>query len=255
MKISLSRWLFRLFLRIWGFFARLFRSAQPQYRTHFTSSNSLFSGNNYQATSPQSSSPLADRRVLQGAAGSRNHSHGQPQPHYKKKILVLDLDETLIHSSVKDVNVQYDLKIEIFINRMACLFYVYKRPYVDFFLETVQQWYNLVIFTASIKEYGCPVIDSLDAGKGLFQRRYYRESCIHEGGSFIKDLKLIDPDLRNIMIIDNSPAAYAFQQENAIPIESWMDNPNDEALLDLLPFLDALRFSEDVRSVLSLRLR
>lgn len=41
--------------------------------------------------------------------------------------------------------------------------------------------------------------------------------------------------------------------ENGIPIDSWINDPNDEALLDLLPFLDALRFTEDVRSVLSLR--
>lgn len=41
--------------------------------------------------------------------------------------------------------------------------------------------------------------------------------------------------------------------ENGIPIDTWIDDPNDEALLDLLPFLDALRFTEDVRSVLSLR--
>jgi CTD nuclear envelope phosphatase 1 len=42
--------------------------------------------------------------------------------------------------------------------------------------------------------------------------------------------------------------------DNAIPIEGWMSDPNDVALLDLLPFLDALRFCHDVRSVLSLRI-
>jgi TFIIF-interacting CTD phosphatase-like protein len=41
--------------------------------------------------------------------------------------------------------------------------------------------------------------------------------------------------------------------ENGIPITTWIDNPDDEALLDLLPFLDALRFTKDVRSVLALR--
>ncbi|KAJ1504913.1 Nuclear envelope morphology protein 1 [Coelomomyces lativittatus] len=41
---------------------------------------------------------------------------------------------------------------------------------------------------------------------------------------------------------------------NAIPIEGWVSGDHDESLLDLLPFLDALRFIEDVRSVLGLRL-
>ena len=40
---------------------------------------------------------------------------------------------------------------------------------------------------------------------------------------------------------------------NGIPIEGWTQDPNDEALLDLLPVLDSLRFTGDVRHVLGLR--
>ncbi|XP_016391388.1 CTD nuclear envelope phosphatase 1A-like [Sinocyclocheilus rhinocerous] len=39
--------------------------------------------------------------------------------------------------------------------------------------------------------------------------------------------------------------------DNAIPIKSWFSDPSDTALLNLLPMLDALRFTSDVRSVLS----
>ena len=41
---------------------------------------------------------------------------------------------------------------------------------------------------------------------------------------------------------------------NGIPIEGWINDPNDEALLDLLPMLDSLRFTNDVRNILGLRL-
>jgi CTD nuclear envelope phosphatase 1 len=40
---------------------------------------------------------------------------------------------------------------------------------------------------------------------------------------------------------------------NGIPIEGWTHDPSDEALLDLLPVLDSLRFTSDVRRVLGLR--
>lgn len=40
---------------------------------------------------------------------------------------------------------------------------------------------------------------------------------------------------------------------NGIPIEGWINDPNDECLLDLLPMLDSLRFTNDVRRVLGLR--
>ena len=39
--------------------------------------------------------------------------------------------------------------------------------------------------------------------------------------------------------------------DNAIPIQSWFSDPHDQCLLNLLPFLDALRFTSDVRSILS----
>lgn len=39
--------------------------------------------------------------------------------------------------------------------------------------------------------------------------------------------------------------------DNAIPIKSWFSDAGDTALLSLLPVLDALRFTQDVRSVLS----
>jgi len=45
----------------------------------------------------------------------------------------------------------------------------------------------------------------------------------------------------------------AFVLANGIPIEGWTHDPSDEALLDLLPVLDSLRFTSDVRRVLGIR--
>lgn len=39
----------------------------------------------------------------------------------------------------------------------------------------VSAWYTLVIFTASMQEYADPVIDWLDAGTGILERRLFRE--------------------------------------------------------------------------------
>ena len=44
-----------------------------------------------------------------------------------------------------------------------------------------------------------------------------------------------------------------FLLANALPIEGWTSDPNDEALLDALPVLDSLRFTSDVRKVLGIR--
>ncbi|KAG0099100.1 Nuclear envelope morphology protein 1 [Podila epicladia] len=170
----------------------------------------------------------------------------------RKKTLVLDLDETLIHSTSRGSRSQ-GYMVEVIVDRHACLYFVYKRPHVDYFLKKVAEWYKLVIFTASMAEYADPVIDWLDQSRTLFDKRYFRQACYFKNGSYLKDLAVIEPDLSSVCLLDNSPISYSLNKENGIPIDSWINDPNDEALLDLLPFLDALRFTEDVRSVLSLR--
>ncbi|RKP36408.1 NLI interacting factor, partial [Dimargaris cristalligena] len=145
--------------------------------------------------------------------------------------------------------------VEVVVDNVSCLYYIYKRPHVDYFLKKVSEWYNIVIYTASIVEYADPVIDALDPNGTMIQRRYFRESCIQRGNNFIKDLSMIESDLSHVCLIDNSPASYALNRENGIPILAWYNNnSNDEALLDLLPFLDALRFTQDIRSILGFRL-
>lgn len=64
------------------------------------------------------------------------------------------------------------------IERHPVRFYVYKRPHVDFFLQVVSQWYDLVVFTASMEIYGAAVADKLDNNKGILARRYYRQVII-----------------------------------------------------------------------------
>ncbi len=169
-----------------------------------------------------------------------------------KKTLLLDLDETLIHSTVKPASA-YHYQVDIFLDNGYCIFYVFKRPHVDFFLQQVSQWYDVIIFTASLRQYADPVIDRLDT-RGLSRRRLFRESCVMREGNFVKDLTRLGFDCTSTIIIDNSPVAYSSNRANAIPIDSWFgENKHDNALLDLLPVLSSLRHVADVRSLLGLR--
>ncbi|KAJ3211877.1 Nuclear envelope morphology protein 1 [Dinochytrium kinnereticum] len=169
---------------------------------------------------------------------------GPPVRKAKVKTLVLDLDETLIHSTSSGSR-YHDHMIEVLVDK--------HRPYADLFLRKVSEWYKVVIFTASMPEYADPVIDWLDTNRNLISRRFFRESCTLGSGGYMKNLSIIEPDLSQVCLVDNAPVSYAINQDNGIPIENWTSDVTDEALLDLLPFLDALRFCDDVRSVLSLR--
>jgi CTD nuclear envelope phosphatase 1 len=94
------------------------------------------------------------------------------------------------------------------IDRQPVRFFVHLRPHVDFFLTVVSQWYDLVVYTASMEVYGSAVADKLDRGRGLLKRRYFRQHCTIDYSGYTKDLSAIDPNLTSIFILDNSPAAY-----------------------------------------------
>lgn len=75
--------------------------------------------------------------------------------------------------------------LQITIDRHPVRFFVHKRPHVDYFLDVVSQWYDLVIFTASMEIYGAAVADKLDNKRGVLNRRYYRQVTSSSSGILI----------------------------------------------------------------------
>lgn len=197
-------------------------------------------------SNPAPPSPLSNHMYRKFYNGYVPHFF-QFEYHNRKK-LVLDLDETLISSSQKHIS-KHDIAVEIYLNGSPATFYVQKRPHVDHFLDVVSQWYEVVIFTASLSVYANAVIDKLDPHRRI-NRRFYRQSCANRQGSYIKDLQIVCGDLSKVAIIDNSPAAYSVNKDNGIAIEDWIgNNPSDQALLNLLPLLSEMKDIEDVRHI------
>ena len=93
----------------------------------------------------------------------------------RKPCLVLDLDETLVHSSFKPVP-NPDFVIPVEIDGVVTDVYVLKRPWVDYFLEQCAARYEIVVFTASLSKYADPLLDFLDPRKTI-KHRLFRESC------------------------------------------------------------------------------
>jgi len=166
-----------------------------------------------------------------------------------RKCLVLDLDETLVHSSFQPVECSFSLPIEL--DGQQYKVYVLKRPFVDEFITECAKLYELVIFTASLSEYANPVIDTLDK-KGLIKHRLFRESCVfHENQVYVKDLSRLGRNIKECIIIDNSPFSFLFDPNNAIGCTSWFGDENDTELRDLLPVLSgSLLDVKDVRTIL-----
>ncbi|KAJ8669297.1 hypothetical protein QAD02_000556 [Eretmocerus hayati] len=165
-----------------------------------------------------------------------------------KKCMVIDLDETLVHSSFKPIN-NADFVVPVEIDGTVHQVYVLKRPYVDEFLQRMGELYECVLFTASLAKYADPVADLLDRW-GVFRARLFRESCVFHRGNYVKDLNKLGRDLQQIIIVDNSPASYIFHPDNAVPVASWFDDMTDSELLDLIPFFEKLSRVDNIYTVL-----
>ncbi len=155
-----------------------------------------------------------------------------------RKCLVLDLDETLVHSSFKYLR-QADFVIPVEIDGQVHTVYVIKRPGVDEFIETVGKLFEVVVFTASVSRYGDPLLDILDTHSSI-HHRLFRESCYTYQGNYIKNLSQLGRPLKDIIILDNSPASYVFHPQHAVPISSWFSDMHDCELGDILPILKDL---------------
>ena len=90
------------------------------------------------------------------------------------------------------------------------------------------------------------MINFLDPNGGI-KYRLYREDCLQFQGIYIKDLSRLGRDLDQTLIIDNSPASYSLQPNNALACRSWFKDPHDCELTDrLLPMLMKLYNSPSV---------
>jgi RNA polymerase II subunit A small phosphatase-like protein len=85
----------------------------------------------------------------------------QKEGYIGKKTLVLDLDETLVHSSFKKIK-HADIKQPIDIDGFIQTVYVNVRPYAEEFILYMSKFYEIIMFTASISKYAQPIFNKLD---------------------------------------------------------------------------------------------
>ena len=175
-----------------------------------------------------------------------------PKTNKLKKTLILDLDETLIHSIFDSNSKEHcDLQLNFLINGQKILVKTKIRPYVDIFLEKMSKKFEIIIFSAGISEYVNPIINILNKNNYI-EYKLFREHCSILDIGYTKDLIRLNRNLKDIIILDNNPISYIFNIENGIPIKSWTGEKKDNELLNLIPILEFLSEVDDVRKYIKI---
>lgn len=184
-----------------------------------------------------------------------------------KKTLVLDLDETLIHSApypphknVEFIKPKYDepsIPIDIDSNDDHTItdsideLYVYKRPFLDEFLSYATKNFEVFIYTYGERDYAEPILNMIlpDVDE---DHRLYRDSCILKKKKVIfKDLKMLKRKNEDLIFIDDNDEAFKCHPKNTILIPQWNGFPQDRILKDwLIPILEQCKHASDIRDVI-----
>lgn len=168
----------------------------------------------------------------------------------EEKLLILDLDETLIYGTEEKLDRDADFIIQGI--------YVYKRPYLDDFLKEMNQYYELAIWSSGSKEYVETIVDRIIPEGIVLRFVWSRERCTLKRDIeldqyfFLKNLKKVKKlgfELEKILIVDNTPSKVSLNYGNAIYPLDYEGDESDQELLYLSQYLKRLKDVENFRKI------
>lgn len=167
-----------------------------------------------------------------------------------RKLLVLDLDETLIHAREQPL----PGRVEDF---HIAPYVVYQRPHLAAFIEAVSQDFDLGVWTSSGEHYAAQVIDRIFPA-GLLKFAWSSDRCTTVrdwatgGYGNVKDLGKLKKHgyaLAAIIAVDDTPSKYARHYGNLVTVREFVGDPDDMELPQLAAYLRTLVPVANVRTV------
>ncbi len=179
-----------------------------------------------------------------------SYERGSDKRMNERILLVLDLDETLVHA--RETALDYDPDFTV------GSYFVYKRPGVDVFLLRCAELFDLAIWSAGNEPYVRAVIDQimphqitlqfLWAGQRCTVRRNFETGGYYPAKDLLKVKRLGRP-LSRVLIVDDEPIKLRRNYGNAIYVHPFEGDIEDNELELLAKYLKILNNYEDMRSI------
>ena len=167
-----------------------------------------------------------------------------------KKLLILDIDETLIYATAASLPRQADFLVE--------QYYIYKRRFLNVFLKNCLDWFEVAVWTSSTPSYAIALVSAIfenpkalsfvwasDRSTVAYDMKwleYYKRKNI-------KKVKRKGYRLESIIAVDDTPQKWERSYSNLVRVNPFEGEETDDELKYLLLYLDQLRYEENIRSV------
>lgn len=167
-----------------------------------------------------------------------------------RKLLVLDLDETLIFATREKLEAEADDFIGDY--------FIYKRPGLDDFLIEASRHFHVGIWSSASDAYVTEIVEKLLSPIIELAFVWSRSKCsIRKSDVFdeyiyekrLDKLKKRGYALEHILIVDDTPEKSRTNFGNMIKIEPFTGNSADKELSYLVEYLETLREADNVRTI------
>jgi TFIIF-interacting CTD phosphatase-like protein len=175
----------------------------------------------------------------------------------KDKLLILDLDETLIHAAEKPLLQQANFSVYDY--------HVYKRPYLDTFLTTCLDCFDVAVWTSSGAEYAAEVVSRIFPNPQALAFVWTSDRCSivynynhdlidgdcpqYYSRKPLKKVRRRGSNLESVIAIDDPPKKWEKSYGNLITVKPFEGDESDRELAHLLVYLDTLKNEKNIRSI------
>jgi RNA polymerase II subunit A small phosphatase-like protein len=167
-----------------------------------------------------------------------------------KSLLVLDIDETLIHATVKELDREPDFKVSYY--------NIFKRPDLESFLAFAHQYFKIGIWSSAGDDYVVEVVNGIMPSEIQPEFVWGGSKCTikldQDSGEYYplknaKKLKKLGYDLDRIIMVDDSPEKLQANYGNAVIVAPYFGDEVDHELVLLQSYLLTLKDRKDIRRI------
>ena len=165
-------------------------------------------------------------------------------------LLILDLDETLIHATERRLAGPPDFVFD--------RFNIYRRPHLAEFLAFCAAHFSVAVWTSSSEPYAEAVVEEVFGEHYPLEFLWARKRCTPrfdaetKTDSWLKDLKKVRRrgyNLDRVLVVDDTPGKHARNYGNLVRVEPFHGEADDRELPSLMPYLLGLATAHNVRAV------